>query len=72
MTAVWPRCATFLNAAVRDLGTLAAAASYGPFGVFGSIVEANQESPGLRSSARQPAIVVHGHPSPPRDDRTRA
>ena len=72
MTAVWPRCAPFLNAAVRDLGTLAAAASYGPFGVFGSIVDANRRIPAAQIPARQAAIVVGGHPSPPPNDRTRA
>ena len=54
-----------MNAALRDLGTFAAAASYGPFGVFGSIVEANRESPPSGSAASQPAAGRDEYPSRP-------
>ena len=51
-----------VNAALRDLGMFAAAASYGPFGVFGSIVAANRESPPSRAAARRRPPSDDGYP----------
>lgn len=44
-----------MKQALRDLGLLLAAASYGPFGVFGAIIEADGPSPHTRIPASPPA-----------------
>ena len=49
--------------ALRDLGSLLSAASYGPFGAFGAIVEASGPDAHTRLSASRPAA---GETPPPR------
>lgn len=48
-----------MRQALRDLGLLFAAASYGPFGVFGAILEADGPSAHTR-----PAVVPAPAPQP--------
>ena len=45
-----------MRKALRDLGLLLSAASYGPFGAFGSILEASDTSHGARLSPLTAAV----------------
>jgi hypothetical protein len=47
---------------LRDIGSLLSAASYGPFGAFGAIVEATGPDEHTRLSASHRAVGTHAAP----------
>ncbi len=51
-----------MKQALRDLRTFLAAASYGPFGVFGAIVEADASSGHTRLPHEPPLPDAHAAP----------